>query len=52
MKVKEIKTVGGRGGSDTYIRVRLLAAGEEVPNGSETVPDDTPEHDWKREGEL
>lgn len=32
---------------NTLERVRVLEAGEDVPDGAEIVASDTPEYDWK-----
>ena len=51
MKIKETtkSTAGGIGRERevTTVRVRVLAAGEEMPAGAEQVPDKTKTHDWK-----
>lgn len=50
MKVKQRRYFeGGMGGGGWYTRVVELAPNETIPSGAETVPDETPVHDWQPE---
>lgn len=50
MTIQERREIpGGFGGAHTQVRVRVLGADEQKPEGAEVVADDTPLHDWKQE---
>lgn len=50
MKIRERREITqGFGGPHWQDRVRELAAGDAVPEGAETVPDETRSHDWQPE---
>lgn len=47
MKIRETREAEGFGGSKTtWVQVRELKDGEELPKGAEQVPDDTKTFDW------
>jgi hypothetical protein len=50
MKIREKRqTGGGFAGPRTEVRVVVLIDGDPLPVQAESVPDETPEHDWQTE---
>jgi len=48
IRERRFKDTGMSGGHWEY-RIRKLSAGEEIPPGAISLPDDTPEQDWSPE---